>query len=81
MNKMAKKNNCKTHLILLILSILILLGSIPLYVVGINNMNKKVEKNIKQLQLNTEEIIALVMSSVGMLGAVFFGLTYATCKK
>ena len=73
---MAKKNKkskkCHTFLILLIIGIVILLGSIPLYIVGINKID---------LNFNTEEIIALCMSSLGMLMTVMFGLMFAACKK
>lgn len=81
-NKKSKK--CQTFLILLIIGIVILLGSIPLYIVGINKMNKQVESStVGQIHLNfnTEEIIALCMSSLGMLMTVMFGLMYASCKK
>ncbi len=81
-NKKSKK--CQTFLILLIIGIVILLGSIPLYIVGINKMNKQVEDSpVGQIHLNfnTEEIIALCMSSLGMLMTVMFGLMYASCKK
>lgn len=85
---MAKKNKkskkCQTFLILLIIGIVILLGSIPLYIIGINKMNKQVEDStVGQISLNfnTEEIIALCMSSLGMLMTVMFGLMYASCKK
>ena len=81
-NKKSKK--CQTFLILLIIGIVILLGSIPLYIIGINKMNKQVEKStVGQIDLNfnTEEIIALCMSSLGMLMTVMFGLMYASCKK
>jgi len=66
-NKKSKK--CQTFLILLIIGIVILLGSIPLYIIGINKMNKQVEDStVGQINLNfnTEEIIALCMSSLGM---------------
>jgi hypothetical protein len=81
-NKKSKK--CQTFLILLIIGIVILLGSIPLYIIGINKMNKQVEDStVGQINLNfnTEEIIALCMSSLGMLMTVMFGLMYASCKK
>jgi len=81
-NKKSKK--CQTFLILMIIGIVILLGSIPLYIVGINKMNKQVEDSIAgqiSLNFNTEEIIALCMSSLGMLMTVMFGLMYASCKK
>ena len=79
-----KSKKCQTFLILLIIGIVILLGSIPLYIIGINNMNKQVEDStVGQISLNfnTEEIIALCMSSLGMLMTVMFGLMYASCKK
>ena len=81
-NKKSKK--CQTFLILLIIGIVILLGSIPLYIVGINKMNKQIDNSaVGQIDLdfNTEEIIALCMSSLGMLMTVMFGLMYASCKK
>lgn len=81
-NKKSKK--CQTFLILLIIGIVILLGSIPLYIIGINKMNKQVESSTAgqiDLNFNTEEIIALCMSSLGMLMTVMFGLMYASCKK
>tara|TARA_Y100001936_G_scaffold251754_2_gene308847 strand:- start:853 stop:1119 length:267 start_codon:yes stop_codon:yes gene_type:complete len=88
MNKMAKRNKkskkCQTFLILLIIGIVILLGSIPLYIVGINKMNKQIDNSaVGQIDLdfNAEEIIALCMSSLGMLMTVMFGLMYASCKK
>lgn len=88
MNKMAKKSKkskkCHTFLILLIIGIVILLGSIPLYIVGINKMNKQVDNSAVgkiDLNFNTEEIIALCMSSLGMLMTVMFGLMFAACKK
>ncbi len=79
-----KSKKCQTFLILLIIGIVILLGSIPLYIIGINKMNKQVEDStVGQISLNfnTEEIIALCMSSLGMLMTVMFGLMYASCKK
>ncbi len=81
-NKKSKK--CQTFLILLIIGIVILLGSIPLYIVGINKMNKQIDNSaVGQIDLNfnAEEIIALCMSSLGMLMTVMFGLMYASCKK
>lgn len=87
MNKMAKKskksknNKRQTFLILLIIGIVILLGSIPLYVVGINKMNDQIKSNRADLHFNVEEIIALCMSSLGMLMTVFFGLSYALYNK
>jgi len=80
-----KSKKCQTFLILLIIGIVILLGSIPLYIIGINKMNKQVEDStVGQISLNfnTEEIIALCMSSLGMLMTVMFGLMYgiAWCK-
>lgn len=81
-NKKSKK--CQTFLILLIIGIVILLGSIPLYIIGINKMNKQIDNSaVGQIDLNfnAEEIIALCMSSLGMLMTVMFGLMYASCKK
>ena len=87
--KSKKSKKCHTFLILLIIGIAILIGSIPLYIVGINKTNNQIDNCINPLSktcgininYNIEELIALCMSSLGMLMAVFFGLLYATCKK
>ena len=47
-------------------------------------MNKQIDSSaVGQIDLdfNAEEIIALCMSSLGMLMTVMFGLMYAACKK
>lgn len=84
-----KSKKCQTFLILLIIGIVILIGSIPLYIVGINKTNKQIDNCIDplsktceiNLNYNIEELIALCMSSLGMLMTVMFGLMYASCKK
>ncbi len=97
MNKMTKRNKkskkCQTFLILLIIGIVILIGSIPLYIAGINKTNNQIDnciydetgtcqiKTLLVVNFNIEEIIALCMSSLGMLMTVMFGLMFATCKK
>jgi hypothetical protein len=90
MTKRGKKSKkCQTFLILLIIGIVILIGSIPLYIVGINKTNRQIDNCIWgrsetcqiNINYNIEELIALCMSSLGMLMAMMFGLMYATCKK
>ena len=80
-----KHNNCGLYIGLMIFSILIALGSIPLFIMGMNEYNNEVINHPGQFimeggPMNTKMIIATTMSSVGSTMAFVFGLLYVNCK-
>ena len=83
---MSKKHkNCGLYVGLMIFSILIALGSIPLFIMGMNEYNNEVINHPGQFimeggPMNTKMIIATTMSSVGSTMAFVFGLLYVNCK-
>lgn len=83
---MSKKHNkCGLYIGLMIFSILIALGSIPLFIMGMNEYNNEVINHPGKFimgggSMNTKMIIATTMSSVGSTMAFVFGLLYVNCK-
>ena len=83
---MSKKHNkCGLYVGLMIFSILIALGSIPLFIMGMNEYNNEVINHPGRFimeggPMNTKMIIATTMSSVGSTMAFVFGLLYVNCK-
>ncbi len=83
---MSKKHNkCGLYVGLMIFSILIALGSIPLFIMGMNEYNNEVINHPGKFimeggPMNTKMIIATTMSSVGSTMAFVFGLLYVNCK-
>lgn len=83
---MSKKHNkCGLYIGLMIFSILIALGSIPLFIMGMNEYNNEVINHPGKFimeggPMNTKMIIATTMSSVGSTMAFVFGLLYVNCK-
>ena len=83
---MSKKHkNCGLYVGLMIFSILIALGSIPLFIMGTNEYNNEVINHPAKFimeggSMNTKMIIATTMSSVGSTMAFVFGLLYVNCK-
>jgi len=83
---MSKKHNkCGLYIGLMIFSILIALGSIPLFIMGMNEYNNEVINHpgkfiLEGGPMNTKMIIATTMSSVGSTMAFVFGLLYVNCK-
>ncbi len=74
------KKSCGLFLGLMIFSILVALASLPLFVVGANNMAKDIPGHPFEIGMNPEMITATTMSSVGSTMAVVFGLLYVACK-
>jgi len=84
---MPRKNKkpCGLYLGLMIFSILLALGSIPLFILGMNEYNNEVINHPGKFimdggPMNTKTIIATTMSSVGSTMAFVFGLLYVNCK-
>ena len=73
------KKSCGLFLGIMIFSILVALASLPLFVVGANNMEKE-PPTLFETGMNPEMITATTMSSVGSTMAVVFGLLYVACK-
>ena len=84
---MSRKNkkSCGLYLGLMIFCILLALGSLPLFILGMNEYNNEVINHPGKFivdggPMNTKTIIATTMSSVGSTMAFVFGLLYVNCK-
>ena len=79
---MAKsKRHCTVFLILMIISVVITLCSIPLFIIGNNKYQDAWNKNPFKIggDTNTEQILAITLFLTGFIMTIIFGFLYKGC--